>query len=86
MTDDQLLIRANRAKEALENPVLIEALEHYEKEMVKAWMTSPQRDAEGRERLFLMLSAHRAFREYLENTLESGKLARITPPSKPILG
>lgn len=86
MTDEELLVRANRAREALENPVLQEALDHYEQELVLAWKKSPQRDQDGRERLHLMLTAHRAFREYLENTLESGKLARITPPSKPILG
>jgi hypothetical protein len=85
MTDEELLIRANRAKEALENPLVQEALEHYEQEIVTAWKNSPLRDVEGRERLRVMLETHRAFREFLQNTMESGKLARITPPSKPDL-
>lgn len=83
MTDEDLLIRAQRAREVLENPLLSEALEHYETEIVTAWKNSPLRDVEGRERLRVMLETHKAFREYLHNTMEAGKLARITPASRP---
>lgn len=79
MTDEELLVRANRAREALENPVLIEALEHYEQEITSQWKQSPLRDVDGRERLRLMLAAHEHFKTYLHSTLESGKLAKVTP-------
>ena len=79
MTDEELLIRANRAREVLENPLLEEALAHYEQEIVSLWKASPLRDVEGRERLRLMLAAQEHFRTYLTNTMAAGKLARVKP-------
>lgn len=81
MTDEELLIRANRARELLENPVLQEAMAHYELEILNAWKNSPLRDAEGREKLRLMLDAHQKFKTFLENTLEAGKLAKVVQPT-----
>lgn len=81
MTDDEILIRANRAAELLDNPILSEALQAYETEITEAWKNSPLRDAEGREKLRQMLEAHRKFTTFLVNTMESGKLARVIEPT-----
>jgi hypothetical protein len=83
MTDEELLVRANRAKEVLDNPLLIEALAHYEQEITSQWKASPLRDVEGRERLRLMLAAHEHFQSYLTSTMEAGKLARVRQPTIP---
>lgn len=77
MTDEELLIRAQRAREVLENPLMAEALDHYEAEITSQWKASPLRDVEGRERLRLMLAAHEHFQTYLTNTMAAGKLARV---------
>lgn len=83
MTDEELLARANRAKEVLENPLLVEALVHYEQEITSQWKASPLRDEAGQLKLRLMLAAHDHFRTYLETTMESGKLARVKQPTIP---
>jgi len=81
MTDDQLLIRANEARQLLESSLLQEALDHYEQEIIQAWKTSPLRDEEGQRKLRLMLDAQAKFRSYLTNTLQSGKLAKVIEPT-----
>lgn len=63
------------ANELQANPLLQEALDTYESEIVEAWKTSPVRDVEGRERLRLMLDAQKRFRAFLETTAQTGKLA-----------
>jgi hypothetical protein len=67
--------RGEWARQLQENPLLREALDTYETEIVEAWKTSPVRDAEGRERLKLMLDAQKRFRSFLETTATTGKLA-----------
>ncbi len=84
MTPEQEILRANHAQDALNNPLLTEALSHYETELVEAWKKSPLRDAEGREKLRLMLAAHQAFKQYLLTTLETGKLAKVQTSNGPM--
>lgn len=83
MTDEDLLIRAQRAREVLENPLLAEALAHYEQEVTAQWKASPLRDEAGQLKLRLMLAAHEHFRTYLETTMAAGKLARVKQPTIP---
>jgi hypothetical protein len=85
MTPEQEIIRANRAREAQENPVIAEALDHFEQVITDQWKNSPLRDAEGREKLRLMLEAQKQFREYLNNCIETGKLAKVQSESKGVL-
>lgn len=84
MTPEQEIVRANHAQDALNNPLISEALSHYEKELTEAWKTSPLRDVEGRERLRLMLAAHQAFASYLQTTIETGKLAKVQTSNGPM--
>lgn len=67
--------RGADAQALLENALLIEALDAYETEIVNQWKTSPLRDADGREKLRLMLDASTKFRAYLQTTVNTGKLA-----------
>ena len=81
MTDAQHLARAAQAKDALENPLIAEALDAWDKEITEAWKNSPLRDAEGREKLRLMLEASKTFKAHLTKTMETGKLIRARQPS-----
>lgn len=76
------LQRASHAAEALSNPLIAEALLAWETEITDAWKSSPLRDAEGRERLRLMLEAAKTFRQHLQTTIETGQLikAQIREP------
>lgn len=75
MTPEQAIYRANRAKEVLENETYIEAFALIEQELTEQWKSSPARDAEGREKLWLMQRLLAKLKVTLESTMDSGKLA-----------
>jgi len=81
MNDANLLKRAARAQEALDNDLIKEALSAWETEITEAWKNSPLRDAEGREKLRLMLEAAKNFRLHLSKTMETGQIIRARQPS-----
>lgn len=70
--------RGQRAKELLENPLLVEAFEVIEQEIQKAWEDSPARDAEGREKLYQMLMISRKVKRHVESVVHTGEMARRT--------
>lgn len=76
MTEAQDLHRAAQAQEALENPLIAEALAAWETEITEAWKKSPLRDVEGRERLRLMLEAAQSFKAHLNTVIATGKMIR----------
>lgn len=67
--------RGVRARELLDNELVQEALVTLKAEYLKAWEASPARDAEGRERLWVMVKLVEKFRGHLEQVFEAGKLA-----------
>lgn len=75
MTDEERLHRGARAREVLENEEFQAAFDTIEQELTQAWKTSPQRDAEGRERLFLALTMMSKVKGSIVQTMETGKLA-----------
>ena len=77
MTDEQRVHRGSRAREVLENEEFIAAFEAIEEELTQAWKTSPQRDAEGRQKLFECLTMLNKVRQTLQSTMETGKLALL---------
>lgn len=64
-----------RAREVLENEQFKAAFEAIEKELIDQWTQSPARDADGREKLWLMLQMLRKVHSCLAKTMDSGKLA-----------
>lgn len=78
MTPEEESIRADRAKELLENPLVIEAFETIEFELTKALMDSPARDTEGREKLYLMNQLLKRVKKHFESTVNTGYLAKRT--------
>lgn len=77
MSDELRLHRGTRAKEVLENEEFQGAFSSIEEELTQAWKTSPQRDVEGREKLFLALTMLSKIKAALEQTVDSGKLALL---------
>ena len=75
MTPEQAIYRANRAKEVLENETYIEAFALIEQELTEQWKSSPARDQDGREKLWLMQWSLAKLKVTLESTMDSGKLA-----------
>lgn len=76
MNDAQHIARAAKAQEALENPLIAEALDAWDKEITEAWKNSPLRDAEGREKLRLMLEASKTFKAHLTKVMETGQIIK----------
>lgn len=83
MTEAEQLARAAHAADALANPLVAEALGAWEQEITEAWKQSPLRDAEGREKLRLMLEAAKVFRQHLQTTIETGRIlkAQVREPT-----
>lgn len=75
-TLEKQLYDANRAREVLENEVFIQVWADVEQELTKAWLESPARDVEGREKIFLTLQMLRKLHRAVETSLETGKLAQ----------
>jgi hypothetical protein len=67
---------------ALENPIVIEALNAWEQEITESWKTSPLRDVDGREKLRLMLEAASHFRLHLTKVLQTGQMQQIQQRSR----
>lgn len=70
--------RGVRAKELLENPLLVESYETIEREIMQAWESSPVRDIEGREKLYQMLMILRRVKRHIQSVVETGEMARRT--------
>lgn len=77
MTEEQRLHRGNRAREVLENEEFQAAFDAIEEELTQAWKTSPQRDAEGRQKLFEALTMLHRVQAVLSQTVDTGKLALL---------
>ena len=65
-----------RAAEVLQSAVYIEAYELIKTELTTQWQQSPARDAEGREKLWLMLTMLAKVQATMERAIETGKLAQ----------
>lgn len=78
MTPEMEARRGEEARQLLEHPLLIEAFEVIEKEVTEQWQTSPARDVEGREKLWLSLKLLQRVRKQLEHVIETGQVAKAT--------
>lgn len=74
-TLEERIYDGNRARECLENEQFNRAFESIEQELTNAWRTSPARDVEAREKIFLSLQLLTKLKATLTSSLETGKLA-----------
>jgi hypothetical protein len=65
-----------KASEVLDNEQYKLAYETVEQELLEKWKSSPVRDAEGREKLFLMLTMLSKVQQAMNSVLETGKVAK----------
>ena len=73
--DQQKIDRGVRAERLLGDPMLAEGFDAVRQAILAKFETSPVRDTEGRERLFLMLKALNDVKGHLEQAVREGKFA-----------
>lgn len=69
--------RARQAGELAEHPLYKESFEVVRSRLFEAWKTSPARDRESRENIWLMLKLLENVEGHLKELMETGKLASI---------
>ena len=67
--------RGRQATELLAHPLMAEALDAIEAEVVQQWEQCPARDSEGKEALWQLMKTSKKFRNLLAGYIQSGKLA-----------
>lgn len=78
MTDEEAARRGEEARQLLEHPLLAEAFQTIRNEVTEQWQSSPARDVEGREKLWLTLRLLNRLEGQLQSVVETGKVARAT--------
>ena len=73
---DTDLIRGEQARLLLADPLLAEAFDTIGNELRHAWETSPARDVDGRETLWLSLKLLGQVRQHLISVVETGQMAQ----------
>ena len=71
----EIAAKANRAQLLLDNDLYKEAHAELEKQLIDAWIKTPPRDSDGRERCWAAVQANRKHRDYLQSIVNNGKLA-----------
>lgn len=87
MTPEAALVRGERARQLLEDPLFKETIEALEKDIFEAWARTGIRDKEGQHELLLMLQTARKFKamfeahvatgEFVKNDLQKPQVTRI---------
>ena len=76
MTDrEEEKIRGQQAKELLENPIFKEAVQKVSEELDLEWISSPVRDTEGREKIYMMKRMLNVLLVQIKSVVETGQLA-----------
>ena len=70
--------RGQKAAQLLAEPLIAEAFAVFAKEIQERWTQSPARDADGREKLYLMLKASERVEAHLRSIIETGKIAEAS--------
>lgn len=72
------ILRGRDALALMQHPLLVEAFEAVESEVMTQWKNSPARDEAGREKLWLSLKLLHRVRSQLENVVQTGQVAEAT--------
>jgi hypothetical protein len=75
VTPEEEIQRAERAALLLNEPLMAEAFETIETKLRDAWETSPARDVDGRETLWLSIKLLKQLKSHLTSVIETGQLA-----------
>lgn len=74
---EQRIYDGDQARLVLENEAFAQAFADIRQEYTTAWMDSPARDVDGREKLYLMVKLTDKLQATLEAAMTDGKLAQI---------
>jgi hypothetical protein len=72
---DQEISRGNKAKQILEEPLFIEAIQKVRTELMNEWLNSDDKNSEQRENIFRMRRMLEVVLMQLQTVMETGKLA-----------
>lgn len=75
MSIDEDIQKGQQAQALLENEILQEIFANMRDTLTSAWSESPDRDVEGRERIYLMKKTVDTFEEHLKAYVNTGKFA-----------
>jgi hypothetical protein len=67
--------RGHRAKAILEDEIFVEAIQKVSHELRQEWLSSPIRDTEGREKIYMMEKMLNVLLVQIKSVMETGKLA-----------
>ena len=69
--------RGEQAVALLNHPLLREAFDKIKSELTDAWISSPARDVEGRESLYLSLKLLNQVESHMTSVINTGKMAEV---------
>ena len=75
METEKEIQRGQQAKQILEDPIYVEAIQKVSQELDQEWINSPIRDTEGREKIYMMKKMLNVLHVQLKSVMETGKLA-----------
>ena len=78
MSDEDAIDRAHRAARLMDDELLNEALDLMRETYLNTWEHTPVRDVLLREKLWMMISAVRLFKQHLRSVLDGGKVVNLT--------
>jgi hypothetical protein len=70
--------RGERALQLLREPLIIEAFQIIEQDLIEKWQTSPARDKDARETLYLSQMLLKRLQSQLELVMQTGQMAKAT--------
>ena len=73
---DQEISRGSKAKQILEEPLLVEAVQTVRTELMNEWLNSDDKNSEQRENIFRMRRMLEVVLMQLQTVMETGKLAK----------
>ena len=75
METEKEIQRGQQAKQILEDPIYVEAIQKVSQELDQEWINSPIRDTEGREKIYMMRKMLGVLHVQIQSVMETGKLA-----------
>ena len=79
---EQEITRANKAKQILEEPLLVEAVQTVRTELMNEWLNSDDKNSEQRENIWKMRRMLEVILIQLQSVMETGKLAKKQSENK----
>ncbi len=73
---DNEIKRSQQAKDILENPIFVEAVQKVRTELHNEWLNSDTKDSEQRENIFVMRRMLEVVLMQIQSVMETGKIVK----------